>query len=211
MPDEPAKSRNGIVGAILTFFERWMDKPWKALFVLAAVLVGGIGFVAYQEREALLKVLLHKQPAKAVMRTASTSATLTGLFYTTHIDAASIWALNLHDNTAEYLTGRRRDGTPWLITPRILKLFTESSNPAITKKLLQGEPVCADPAQSRMLLGQALVDDGEQWVCFVPEPPTSTELLVGYVLLGFKDKPSEAVADAAVAAVLKQTDEILIR
>lgn len=174
-------------------------------------MVAGLGFAAYQEREALVKGLLHKPPAKAVMRTASTATVMAGLFYSTHIDAVSIWALNLNDNTAEYLTGRRREGTPWLITPRVLRLFTENSNAVITAKLLRGESVCDDPSKSRALLGQALVDDGMQLICFVPMPPVSNELLVGYVLLGFKTRPSDAVAEAAVSAVIKETNNIIAR
>jgi hypothetical protein len=208
-PEPPSPAKNGgWIGGLVGRLLNYADRPWRALFILALILISGIGYAAYQEREALLRVLLHKPPVKPVLRTAEIDNVVTGLFYSTTADAAAVWAWHSGDNTVEYLVGKRRDGQKWEITPKVLLGFSERSGPVI--KLLHGEAVCVDPTGLASLLSQALTKDGMHKVCYVPEPPSKTQQLVGFVVIGWQSDPGEAIAEGAVSSVLRQTDNIVI-
>jgi hypothetical protein len=54
IPPEPARSG---LGNLLTAILGYMDRPWKAVVVILALILAGLGYAAWSERAAILAAL----------------------------------------------------------------------------------------------------------------------------------------------------------
>lgn len=206
-PTSSSNGRNGLITKILDRLLSYADRPWRAIFVLILVVLIGFGYLAWHERQALLKLLERRSSEEHL--SADLGAVISTLFYTTTADAVGIWSVDLRTATTEFVVGRRRDLTEWRIMPKTLRAFTETSNPQVTAHLLRGESTCLEPPSMHFPVAEALTQDGMKSACLVPEPPSRTSLLIAVLILAWREKPPQSVSDAAVSAVLRETAKIV--
>lgn len=204
---------NGRSGFIATLVEKvlgWVDRPWRALFILALVLVLGIGYSVYDHRADLIRVFTAPSTGPVVLRS-SLADVIIGLFYTTTADAIAIWAVDVGANRADLKLGYRRGSELWEAHPAHLQWITEQTDPKVAAKLFRGEAVCDNPAALKGVLSAFLISDGMNYACYVPEPPSSTEVAVGVVVLAWRSEPESGKLRASLAAVQAQTNRIIAR
>jgi hypothetical protein len=197
----------GVVDTILTY----VDQPWKAVAVIVALIVIGTGDGAWLERD-FLQELLRPAPAAAILRNDhDLGAVIDKLFDGTGLEAVAIWSVDLGANVAHLRVARYAAGSPWKIPLPTIQWVTEQSDLAkVSVKLFHGEPACNHTGELHGALAHFLVQDGMEYVCYVPEPPSRTEAAVGMVLLAWKEKPDDALVRSALAAVLNQTNHIVM-
>lgn len=209
-PSPGSNGRGGFVGALVDKLLAYIDRPWRAIFVLALILVGGIGYTVYENRSDLLRVLVAHGPPAPVSLRSDLGAVLTSLLITTSADAIGIWAVDLGANRADLNLAQRRNDGAWP-APEHLQWVTEYTDWTVKTKLFNGEEACGEPAALGGVLASYLATDGMIYACYVPEPPSRSEPTIGVVVLAWRTAPDARDVRRAVAAVQAQTEKIIMR
>lgn len=187
----------------------YVSSPWRAVWLTLVAILVAIGFLIWEERAILRDYVAKKPPPTSVKFADNLDQVIAGLFYSTTVDGIMVWSINLGNATGEFILGRRRDLSSWVLTTKVLRVFTENSDPLITARVLRGEAACAEPVTYQFPLALALARDGIHEACFIPIPPSRTAALIGLVILGWKEKPPESTTEAGVAAVLREESRIV--
>lgn len=203
--------RGGFIGSLLDKLLAYVDRPWRAIFILVLVLVLGIGYTVWESRTELVRVFTTHGPTRPLTLRSDLGVVITGLFYGTTADAIAIWAVDLGANRADAKLGKRRGGELWEAHPAHLQWVTEQTNPEVVTKLFRGEAACDNPTALRGVLSEFLASDGMTYACYIPEPPSSSEAVVGVVVLAWRIEPEPGKLRASLAAVQAQTDKIILR
>lgn len=193
---EPATPA-GILARVLAWIG---DKPWKALFVLIALVLGGVGWVAYEQRDVLLEVWL--TPTSPELRRDQVPDALAKLIAETSADLVQIWAVNLASNSQWFLGARRHDGVrPVIPSPRRLPIIVTASDVKSLIDILEGHPICVDLSRLGSPLARRLAERGMVRGCAVPIPP-NPESFVGVIYLAWTQEniPDESGQNVAVGA-----------
>jgi hypothetical protein len=197
----------GLVKDVLAKVFSYADRPWRAFFILVLIVVLGTGFLVYVKRDELLTLYLtHLERTYATMtlRTDLEVPVVQVFASKAAVDAVSIWSIDLALNKVVFLFGQRRDGSHWDIAPHIMMAFSDTSDPTLTSHMLIGQPTCSDPAKYQFLTATALVADHMSYVCFIPVPSSRFRLLIGFILIAWRNDPGKPLAEAAVATVLRE-------
>jgi hypothetical protein len=195
----------------------YVDRPWRALFILVILLVGGAGFFVYEHRADIVQAWLQRsqQPGTLTIGSeAELSNVIDDMFVnaaSTGVDAIAIWSVDIGGNRAALKIGKRSDGTPWKITPTVLQWVHPEVNTPMLTRLFKGESSCDDPRQYSGTLSGSLIAEGFVYICYTPEPPNNKDVIVGLVALAWRTKPSEQLVRSALTAVLQETDRIVWR
>lgn len=186
--------RSGLVAALLAY----ADRPWRAVVVVVLLIVGGVGWVAYERRDAIIESWL--TPTEPYLRTTLVPAALDKLVIETSADLAQVWEINLISNAQTFLAARRADGErPVVPSPRRLPIITSASDARTLVALLDGAPVCVDINAAGTPLVERFANRGMRRGCAVPIPPNS-ESFVGVVYIAWAVPPDERSETVAVAA-----------
>jgi hypothetical protein len=190
-----------------------MDRPWKAIVILLFLIILGMGWFIWHERDRVLAVLAESPIAVTSLRRSEFRPVLTRLLDETDIDVAAIWSIDLPSNTASFEMGQQKGGKPLLFSPSRIPFLAVSSAPKTFIELLAGNVTCADLTEDATLMKRlsmrSLTDIGITRVCVTPIPP-DPELLLGVLLIAWKNPHSpEQEAVAISAATL--ADRKLIR
>jgi hypothetical protein len=184
----------------------YADRPWRALFVLALIVICGGGLFAYTERAELLHLLHGSAP---VQLRADLGPPVDELLRQTTADMVAIYSIDLGSDTAEYRIGRLRRGGPWTMEPRVLPAIHKGSDPEKVALILRGTPSCFGSATGTGLVSRELAKEGLQYVCLVPVPPSAREMLIGLVILAWHTPPGAEVAEAATRATERDTGNLV--
>lgn len=204
----PNGRRNGLVGTVLDRLLGYADRPWRAAFILVLLLVCAIGFALWEERAAFLRLLSRPEPT--ALRS-DLVPVVANLLAKTTAEGVAIWSVNLANDIGQLVLARRRNGEVWQVQPTVLAAIHEQTHVGMLSKIIRGEPACVDTHETLGPVGQFLVADGMFWMCLIPEPPSSTELLIGLVMLSWKTDPSRAYTDQAIGVARSMTDQIIMR
>jgi hypothetical protein len=205
----PGNSRAGLIATVVDRILTYVDRPWRALFIVTILAIGGIGFAIHERPDILNLLGLSAQAPMHLGSDRALEAAIRELLDGTGLDAIAVLAVDLGPNVATVRRGLRRDGTPWKVTPAVMEWVYPQANAALLTKNLHGEPGCFDPRDLHSGLAQFLVRDGIGYACYVPVPPSSTEQLLGIVVLGWKTDPGEPLVRSALAAVRQATGRLI--
>lgn len=176
----------------------FIDRPWKAVVVVALFLVGGAGWVAYEKRDAIIESWL--TPSAPYLKTTKIADALGVLATETSADLLQVWEIDLPTNTQQFYAARRRDGErPVIPTPRRLPVITTASSAKALVDVLEGHPVCVDLTEQGTPLAERLAQRGMKRGCAIPIPPSS-ESFVGVIYLAWIQPPDERSESVAVGA-----------
>jgi len=176
----------------------FIDKPWKAVVVVALFLIFGAGWVLYEKRDAIIESWL--TPSAPYLKTAQIADALGVLATETSADLLQVWEIDLPRNTQQFYAARRKDGErPVIPTPRRLPVITTASSAKALVNVLEGRPVCVDLTEQGTPLAERLAQRGMRRGCAVPNPPSS-DAFVGIIYLAWSNPPDERSETVAVGA-----------
>ena len=191
-----AEDKAGILGQVLAF----IDRPWKVAAVIILFVVGGIGWIVYEQRDELLEAWL--TPSAAALKVDAVPAALEKLVEDSDVDLVQIWAIDLSANSQRFIAARRKDHERAVIPePRRLPVIVKSTDLQVLADVINGHPACADitPASPSPVV-RRLADRGMQRGCAVPIPP-SPDAFVGVIYLAWqKQTPDRGAEEGAVGA-----------
>jgi len=187
----------GIIASVFAFIG---DSPWKAFFIIFACLCGAIGWVLYENRQAIVESWL--TPSAPSLKTELVTGALDKLAQDTDADLVQVWSIDLSANSQHFFAARRRDGErPVIPTPRRLPIITTTSDAKALVEVLNGTPVCIDISTAGTPLAERLAHRGMKRGCAIPIPPTS-EAFVGVIYLAWLTAP-EAKAETVAVGVAR--------
>jgi len=185
---------NGYLSALLAY----IDRPWKVIAVVVLVLLGGAGWVAYEQRDIIIESWM--TPSAPELRTALISDALGVLTTETSADLIQVWSIDLALNTQQFYAARLRSGErPVIPTPRRLPVITSTSDAKALVDVLNGSPICIDLTQHGTPLAERLAQRGMHRGCAIPIPP-SADAIVGIIYLAWEMPPDERSENVAVGA-----------
>lgn len=193
---------SGVIANVLQFIG---DKPWKALFIVVLLVLGGVGWVIYEKRNELLEAWM--TPDRPELKTKDVPEALTKLSTETNADLIQIWAVDLVTNSQWFLGARRHDGErPVVPSPRRLPIIDHTSDVRRLVDVLEGHPVCVDLETNGTPVARRLAERGMKRGCAIPIPP-SPESFVGVIYLSWAnatDASAENVATGAAREIARK-------
>jgi len=176
----------------------YLDRPWKAVVVLALFVVGGLGWVLYEKRDVIIESWL--TPSAPELKTALIPDALGILTTETSADLVQVWTIDLPTNVQQFYAARRHDGErPVIPTPRRLPVITTVSSARALVDVLAGHPICVDLSEMGTPLAERLAQRGMKRGCAIPIPPNA-EAFVGIIYLAWETPPDERSENVAVGA-----------
>lgn len=197
--------KSGFIGTVLAY----VDRPWKVVAVIAMFIIGGIGWVAYEQRDELIEAWL--TPASAELATHAVAAALEKLTEDTDADLIQVWSVDLGSNSQRFLAARRKDGErPIIPNPRRLPVITTTSDVKALVDVLNGHPACGNTEGYPSLLMRRLADRGMKRACAMPIPP-SPEAFVGVIYLAWETQHDAGDEDSALSAAREVSRQLVTR
>ena len=191
----PKYGASGLLGQVLGY----VDRPWKVVAVVALFIVGGAGWVIYEQRDELIEAWL--TPSAATLKTDAVPAALERLVEDSGADLVQIWSMDLSVNSQRFIAARRKDGERAVIPePRRLPVIVRASDLQVLVDVINGHPACADitlAAPSPVV--HRLAERGMHRGCAIPIPP-SPEAFVGVIYLTWLKAPDKGTEEGAVGA-----------
>jgi hypothetical protein len=195
-PPAPLQPSPGGIAGIISQILGYIDSPWKAAVVILLFIIGGTGWVLYENREAIIESWL--TPDQVVLKTHEIPQALSHLVEQTGADLVQIWSIDLGSNSQKFIAARRRDGErPVIPNPRRLPVIVTTSDMRKLVQVLEGSPVCVDLSEEKGPLSRRLFERNMRRGCAVPIPPHHTAF-VGVIYLAWAQPPEEIAEQAAV-------------
>jgi hypothetical protein len=192
MPDD---RHSGLLAQVLAY----VDRPWKVAALVVLFLVGGAGWVAYEQRDELIEAWL--TPAEVTLNVGAVPEALDKLVSETQADLVQIWSVDLSANSQRFIAARRRDGErPVIPEPRRLPAIVRASDLKVLADVIAGHPACvAIDTDSASPVAQRLAQRGMTRGCAIPIPP-SPDAFVGVIYMTWTVAPAQSAEDVAVGA-----------
>jgi hypothetical protein len=174
-----------------------MNTPWRAVVIVVLVIIGGLGWAAWQEREKLAQLFV--VPTRVTLNRSKLPVALASALVETGADIVAVWSVDLAANAAYFEQGRRRGGGPWTFKPARVPAIVAGSGPQRFADLLAGHAVCGDGAASNptSLITRALLEGGVQRFCYVPVRDMQGAVFA-LLLLAWYQPPDAAHETAAI-------------
>jgi hypothetical protein len=202
-PVEPSP-RHGFVSELVARILAFIDRPWKALVVMALLLMLGIGAIAWDKRDAIIGGMFHKKVYAPVLVTVLEEQ-FSRLQQGTGANLVMFWGLSIASNDIEFIAGQK-DGKAWNPTdfniPTQLPAIGENRDPSNVIAIMQGDHACTDiaTANGTGLLIRYMRTQGYQRFCLVPVKPPRT-MVIAILVLAWKKAlmPREEIEAMSIA------------
>ena len=203
-PEEPPGGR---LAALVERVLAYMDRPWKAAVGIVLVVLVGLGWAVWQERERLVD--LFTPEGHTALDTGALPAVLADLIVQTHGDVAAVWSVDLGANAAHFEQGRRRGGGAWMFAPARVPAIVTTTDPRALVGLLGGDTVCDGLDNPQSLVMQRFLEEGMRRLCVTPIPPEGN--LIGLLTFAWREPPSAAAEAAAIGVAEERARELVTR
>ena len=198
----------GLIAALLA----GIDKPWKVVGLIALMVVGGAGYLIWDQRTQIAQAMLvgRSKPhldipafvkgAPRLLREARAYGTL-------------LLEVRLADNVGLVRAGLDRDGNTWIPLEGPHALIAEASAVVLIVRFLSNDPTCFDvtPDSPNVEGAAAARRYGITRMCMIEVPPVQG-VLVGALLVCWQDPPdSMEFSPPAMALPLSTSHNLIVR
>jgi hypothetical protein len=188
--DDPPSRRDysgaaGILAAVLAF----IDRPWKVGALVVLMIVGGGGYVLYEQRAQIAQAVLARRVTPHLDLQAFAKLA-PGIVRDAHAYGVLLLEVRLGDNVAIVRDGLDRDGRVWIPLGGPHPAISESTDPAMLVKFLRNEPVCFDvSAGTPNAEGAAAATRFRiTRLCMIEVPPIFG-IMCGALVIGWQEPP----------------------
>jgi hypothetical protein len=197
---------SGLLGQVLAY----VDRPWRVVAIVVLFLVGGAGWVAYEQRDELIEAWL--TPDASTLNTDAVPAALDRLVEETGADLVQVWAVDLSANSQRFIAARRKDGErPVIPEPRRLPVIVRATDLQVLVDVINGHPACVDVTTAAPSpVAQRLARRGMTRGCAIPIPP-SPELFVGVIYITWLKTPERGGEEVALVAAREVAGKLVRR
>jgi hypothetical protein len=157
-----------------TVFERlltYADKPWKAVVILIAIVICGLGWIVWTERARIADAVLTDAHQHATLNDVAFANDAQRLLRDTRGDMVLLVEIELFDNVMLDRIGIDTDGNRWVPSTGPQPALLPTSSMPFLVKFLANEVVCSDTAEAVNDDARALAAKGYQRICIVAVPP----------------------------------------
>jgi hypothetical protein len=186
---------------------KWVDNPFKLFTVLVIATFAFVGFFAWESREVIKSAFTANDKLASLKSDAELLDISTALIKEAGGEVAVVHQANLMINKRTTVLAADKNGRNKSVEGTVTSIFNESPgrNKAVVA-MLNGEVLCEDFKPSSKV-GEWFVKNEVTFVCRGSVPPDIGKL-VGYVSVGFKQKPDDI---NSVKIVLNQAAAKMIK
>ena len=197
-PDPKPPQSSGLSGLLGQVFA-YIDKPWKAVVVVALIIIGGGMWILYDKREEFLEAWL--TPNRVYLKINEVPDALEKAVQESGADLVQIWQVDLEQNSQRFVAARRKDGQRAAIPePRRLPIITNAVDVKGLADVISGNPYCIDLTAKGSAINRRLFDRGFLRGCAIPIPP-SPVAFVGVIYIAWETRQEASVEDVAIGAM----------
>jgi len=170
MSDKPEGTKltpAGVFERLLTY----ADRPWKAAVMIILLIIGGLGWLVYDQRGSIADAVLHKANERAELDSAAFLRDIDKLLRDTRADYGLLLEVHLGDNLIVDRVGIDRDGSRWIPSAGAQQALQPQSSMPLVVQFLSNESVCMDTSLAINDDMRTLDAKGYKRVCIVAVPP----------------------------------------
>jgi hypothetical protein len=209
---EPSSGRNDLVSRVLGY----MDRPWKVFAIAGLLILCGVGYAAWVEREKLIASLT--APPRHGLVLASTqelTAAAARMVKINQAAMAQVWAFDIRGNVVHFIAGINQDGTAWrpadLNLPDRLPILVPGTDDKHLVAILSGDTVCTDITTTMpSILFERLAKAGIRRGCIVPIPGARGKVLAVF-LIGWLDMPDQRLQNITIDAASELANNLVMQ
>ena len=189
------KAPAGLLGQILAY----VDRPWRVVAIVVLFVVGGAGWIVYEQRDELIEAWL--TPSAVSLKADAVPAALEKLVEDSGADLVQVWSVDLSVNSQRFIGARRHDGErPVIPEPRRLPVIVRTSDLQVLVDVINGHPACSDiTLATPSPVVHRLAERGMQRACAIPIPP-SPDAFVGVIYVTWLKAPDRGAEEGAIGA-----------
>jgi hypothetical protein len=210
MADKPPNAPggfSGLVGQVLSF----IDKPWKAVVVVVLIFILGIGYLIWDQREALIKHYTQTQE-KTVLK-ADLSREMRIILQGTRSDIVTVWSLDIGANQVNFVAGMNRGDGAWspsdIDVPNELPAIIDGTDSKAVVRMLKGLNICIYTEKGWGILLRRASLAGYKRICIIPITPYRVAPIAAIALIWKEAVPDEEER-AAVSLADNEGDDMLL-
>jgi hypothetical protein len=183
----------GIVAALLA----GIDRPWKVIGLIALMVVGGAGYLIWDQRTQIAQAMLVGRSKPHLDIPAFVKA-VPGMIRETRAYGALLIEMRLADNVGQVRAGLDRDGNTWIPLEGPHALIAETTDVVLIVRFLSNDAVCFDvsAASPNVEGATAARRFGIRHICAIEVPPVAG-VLVGAAMLCWQDPPDDVTEGQA--------------
>lgn len=174
----------------------YADKPWKAIVILLAIVICGIGYIIWIERARIADAVLERTIGKSSLNVEAFVEEAPRLLRDTRGDLVLLVEIKLIDNLMIDRIGIDPDGNRWVPSTGPQQFLLPGSNMQWLVQFLANDVVCIDMATALNEDAKALAARGYVRGCIVAVPPI-LGVNAGALAVAWKQVPTEVVETRA--------------
>lgn len=195
--NSPTPTDRGIILQLIGRVLDYMSSPWRAVVVVLLLIICGLSYAIWHERERLLNT--YAPIVRPSVIKSDVSPELDDLLNQVHLDIVALWSIDLGNNSARFVQGRQKGGGAWNFQPRLIPAIVDQIDRKALVDLLDGKPVCFDSLNlMNGIVPQRLFEIGIVHMCLIRVPPAQSSSILGVICLGWKVKPVLYLESAAL-------------
>ena len=191
MSDKPPAEEKLSAAGVLDRLLAYASSPWKAGFVLIAIIVCGAGWIVWTERARIADVILTRANQRAVIDEQAFIEGAANLLRQTRGDMALLVSVDLVDNLMTDLVGIDTDGNRWVPIQGPQQALQPASSMPLLVRFLANEVVCFDSSTAINEEAKVFLAKGYHRMCMVSVPPI-LGVGVGGLVVAWKQAPLPA-------------------
>lgn len=211
MTDKPPSAPggfSGLVSQVLSF----IDKPWKAVVVVVLIVLCGLGYLIWDQREALVKHYTTPQETHIVLK-ADVTREMRVILQGTRADIVSVWNLDIGANQVSYYAGMNRGDGVWspidFDIPNELPAMVDGTDSKSVVRALKGQPFCYYTDKGWGIFVRRASKAGYKRVCVVPITPYRKAPIAALTLL-WKEAVPDDEERAAISLADNEGDNMIL-
>lgn len=211
MSDMDTSTAPGAAASVVKTVLDYAASPWRFAAVVLLVFISFASFMIYVEREVIATYVI-KNLSKPRLDMAKGHEVLVHTIRDARARSGVLWSVDLENNlqTIVNTSNFSGDPLPGVDVGYTAPIISTGSLVRVAAALMNGQPICFDPADSKELPHQKMVEGGVKWTCASPIP-SGLGAFVGLIHVMYFEKPDQYVEQAALRSLAEAAAQLTIR